>query len=777
MMLGTKINNLQIMKNNGINIPDFYIIKHSDVLNEKIEVSKISDIKELSLNLKKQVKEKYKLNIKLENKFKKYAVRSSANLEDNSESSFAGQFDTYLNIPFNELEENILKCFLSLYNVNVIEYMLKNNFDINSLKMNVIIEEMIDADISGVLFTSNPQGLLNETVISVAKGLGENVVANKGIVTNYYYNCTDDIYYYDGINDLLTSKQIKELILLSNQIKKLFGDYLDIEFAIKDNKIYILQARNITTIDQSHILILDNSNIVESYPNLSLPLTISFVNDIYSNVFKGVSSRVLKNDRVLNKYEHVFKNMVGSVNGRIYYKISNWYTLIKFLPFNKRIIPIWQEMLGVKNKNYNQDKVNLSLKTRFLTYIHTFNEMRLVPRNMKKLNNKFISINDHFYKQYNDEISAKEVINLYKDIEEQLVSCWDITLLNDMYAFIYTGMLKNKLKHKYKNDSIVNNYISDITNIESLKPIQELINIAYEDHFLNNNELEKRKKNYIKVYGDRSLEELKLESQTFRTNKKLLDDKIKEYQQDQEKLKILYNNINKKKEKNKEKNIIIKWLTNKATLGIKNREISRLNRSRIFGMVRTMFLRLGEIFTDNNIIDSKDDIFYLTIDEVFDLIDNKKSMKDIISKRKLDYEMYAKLPSYSRLIFMNEEFNKTLKDPHYECQLMNNNILVGTPCSNGIVTGEVLVINDINNIKNVKDKILVTKMTDPGWVFLLAQAKGIISEKGSLLSHTAIIARELKVPFVVGVNNLLNTLKDGDIVLLDGTTGRIEIKK
>lgn len=93
----------------------------------------------------------------------------------------------------------------------------------------------------------------------------------------------------------------------------------------------------------------------------------------------------------------------------------------------------------------------------------------------------------------------------------------------------------------------------------------------------------------------------------------------------------------------------------------------------------------------------------------------------------------------------------------------------------GVVEGEALVIEDINNIGNVKDKILITKMTDPGWVFLLATAKGVISEKGSLLSHTAIISRELKIPSIVGVENVLDIIKTGDIVKMDGSNGTIEI--
>ncbi len=97
------------------------------------------------------------------------------------------------------------------------------------------------------------------------------------------------------------------------------------------------------------------------------------------------------------------------------------------------------------------------------------------------------------------------------------------------------------------------------------------------------------------------------------------------------------------------------------------------------------------------------------------------------------------------------------------------------PCSAGVAEGEALVIRNIDDARDVKDKILVTVMTDPGWVFLLASAKGVISEKGSLLSHTAIISRELKKPSIVGVPDLTDTIRTGDIIRMDGGSGRIEI--
>lgn len=781
-MLGNKIDNLVKLKEKGINIPDFEIVKFDDCIKNLEELKNIIEKnqelenKDLSKLLKDFIEKNVKIdNIKI-NKNKKYAVRSSANIEDGKINSFAGQFDTYLNIDFEKIEEKIIDCFKSLYNENVLEYCKVDIFD---WKMNVIIQEMVDSNLSGVVFTSNPQGILNESVIVVGEGLGENIVADKIATTSYFYNTTDNVYYFEGKKDYLSKDMIDSLIEISKKIETILGKHLDIEFGIKDGKIYILQARNITTIDDSNPLILDNSNIVESYPNLSLPFTISFVKTVYGGIFESVSRRVLKSEKELAKHKSVFKNMVGAANGRVYYKISNWYTLIKFLPFNKKIIPVWQEMLGVKNKSYDNNDVNLTPFTRFRTYINSFYELVSVPRNMKKLNRKFTEINNEFYNSINDEMNEKEVFELYKRIESELLSCWDVTLLNDIYTFIFTGLVKARLKKKYENyEEKANQYISGISNIESLKPIKELVNLAYIKDTVSEKEFKEKFENYIIKYGDRNLEELKIESLTFRTNPELLTKKIEEYREDKEKLENIYSNL-VVEEKNIEikEDFITKFFVKRCMSGIYNREVSRLNRSRIYGMVRKMILQIGEIYKEKNIIKEERDIFYLEFDEIKDLLEEKIDKKEIIENRKKEYELYKLLPAYSRLIFMNEEFNKNHTSINMNKFYNNDKELKGIPCSNGIVSGEALVINNVNEAVDVKDKILITKMTDPGWVFLLATAKGVISEKGSLLSHTAIISRELKIPSIVGIEGLIKTIKTGDIIEMDGTKGTVKILK
>ena len=192
---------------------------------------------------------------------KLYAVRSSCDVEDGSENSYAGQFTTFLNVKADGLEEAAKRVFESF----------------GEHQGKVIIQEMVSSDISGVIFTVNPIGILNEMVIVAGLGLGDGVVEDKVSTSTYYYNTDDKIYYYDG-EKFLSNKVVKELLDIATVIKNYVGYEADIEFAIENGKIYILQVRPITTLkDMKEMIVLDNSNIVESYPGISLPLTQDFV--------------------------------------------------------------------------------------------------------------------------------------------------------------------------------------------------------------------------------------------------------------------------------------------------------------------------------------------------------------------------------------------------------------------------------------------------------------------------------------------------------------------
>lgn len=782
MKLGSKIENLKIMKNAGIPVPEFETFSFEELVGSEEEIKKAlkacegKSASEKSMILKEAVKKSVRVKKEIKLEGERFSVRSSSCVEDSAENSFAGQFDTFLNVERGEIEQKITECVCSLYNENVLVYMEKAGLDIGMLKMNVIVQKMIDSDVSGIVFTANPQGILNETVIVAGRGLGENVVSDKIDTTSYYYSLTDNIYYYDGKEDLLSDEKVHEITEASKIICKHIGKYTDIEFAIENNRMYILQARPITTLSDKNPIIFDNSNIVESYPGLSLPLTVSFVETVFAGVFKDAGRRLLKNKKELRKRYDILENTVGTANGRIYYNLNSWYSAIKFLPFSEKIIAVWQELVGVKYKEYDESKNEINPFIKASVYFNTLTELLATPRNMKKLNERFINIKNYVYKRFEEEMSAKEILELYDKIQDQLLSCWGITLLNDTYAFIFTGLLKARLKKKYDNhEELANSYISGITDIESMKPVREMIRIAVEKDEMTKEEYERRASEYIDVYGDRCLEELKLETETFRTNPAMFGAKIREFAEDKEKLVQLLED--KKNEIDIKIDPLTKFLSNRCMLGIGNREIQRLNRSRIFGMVREAVLRLGDIYTKENCIETRRDVFYLTFDELRMLAEKPCDMKETVSSRKKKYEMFSLLPAYSRIIFSQKAFDKNHRNINMAAVQSSKDEMVGVPCSNGIVEGEVYIVTDVKKAGSVKDKILVTKTTDPGWVFLLAEAKGVVSEKGSLLSHTAIISRELGIPAVVGIENILSTLKNGDIIRIDGSTGVVKLIK
>lgn len=747
-MYGAKTDNLIKLRDAGINVPEFTVVDPDVPFDEG----------------------GYDRN-------RLYAVRSSCSIEDGATSSFAGQFDTYLNVPYDQLKEKIDKCVSSMKSANAAEYARANGVAADDIRMCVIVQDMVQSELSGVLFTANPQGILNESVITVGRGLGEGIVSDRTDTTSYYYSLTDKIYYYDGREDLLCNEQVEELIALSSKISEILGGYLDIEFAISKGSISILQARPITTLKTDDPLILDNSNIVESYPGISLPLTVSFVDLVYSGVFRGVCRRVLKNDRELDKHSDVFLNMTGHANGRVYYKISNWYTVLKFLPFNKKIIPVWQEMLGVKNKNYDKNDVKVPFFTRTATYFNAFYELVRVPKNMKKLNDIFLKVNDHFYGTYREDMTPSELKALFDDVKARLFDVWDVTLLNDMYSFIFTGIVKSRLKKKGKTDEEINNLISGISDLHSMMPIKTMMMMAYVKDKIDEEQYAKLREDYIKVYGDRSLEELKLESRTYRTDPRLLDQMIESYRRDPVKLEESYKSIMKPRDNGDRPKGLTGSFLKRASLGIANREISRLNRSRIYGMVRLIFDTVAKSYVSDGIIEEDGDIYYLTVDEIWSLVDSPRDMRSVVDERKEEYMLYRQLPAYSRLIFADREFDKSHLYVNSYVKTINDDKLAGTPCSSGVAEGEAVVIRSVEDAADIDGKILVTKMTDPGWVFLLARAAGVISEKGSLLSHTAIISRELKVPSIVGVPDLLDTVKTGDLIRMDGSNGKIEILK
>ena len=730
----SKAESLELADLTGVNVPELIVVRSDEL--DKLE--ELEDFKKLKDNIK-------------------YAVRSSCKLEDSETESHAGEFKTFLNVNKSDIKSKVDEVVASY----------------NGLPGEVIIQEMVDADLSGIVFTANPIGILNEMVITVGKGLGNNVVEDKIDTTTYFYNVDDKKYYFSGDEDLLSSEVLKALIDEVEFIQLVideFGDltkYIDIEFAIKDNEVFILQIRPITTLkEDAEVIILDNSNIVESYPGISLPLTQDFVTEIYYKVFRQLILRVTQDDELVKKLDPDLQNMVDTCNGRMYYRISNWYSVLDIMPFSRKIISIWQEMLGVHNTKVTK-RFNISTKTKLKVIKQIVALAKSNQSNMKILNNTFNSKISTYRTLIEDCNSKVQLLNVYKIIMDNLTSMWDITLINDMYTFIFTALAGKKAKAKLKN----------IQNLESMKPVHKLNKIVelYSIHG-DDGVYKIFETDYIDTYGDRCIGELKLETKTYRTNPELLYDYIKDKSaiitnSDTDLVKLSYQLTSKDDIKNEDdKSVKYGYFAKKAKSGIKNRETSRMNRTRIFGLARDIMLQVGEMLAKDGYIDNYRDVFYLKFNELCE----DKDYRDLVKLRKEQYKQFENIPNFNRLEFLERVTDKSLCNIHHK-KIDEHTEFFGVGSSLGKVVGEVIVIDNPSTTIDTHNKIIVTESTDPGWVFLIKNSLGIVTERGSMLSHTAIVTRELGKPAVVNVKGIMDNLKTGDKIELDAYTGTVKL--
>lgn len=685
-----------------------------------------------------------------------FAVRSSYRGEDGQEDSYAGIFQSFLEIPKKDLLETIEKVRASASSKQAKAYAKRRGLPTpKGEKMDVIVQKMIPSDISGIVFSHNPRGLLHEAIIEIAYGSGDDLIAGNSPTNRYVYHKDQNSLHYSTREDApLLSKKVQEELL--NFIdtwaeKRTF----DVEFAIHNDELHFLQIRPITNLDFSNPIILDNSNISESYPGVTLPLSIDFAKLAYKGVFQQLGRRVLGENIIHEPTWPLLAEMVEDYEGHMYYKISNWYQVLNYLPFSKKIITIWQKMLGVKNTCVPANLYQPSWIKK-LAFFPRFVKLFLrTPKKMEALDAEFQRIETLYHDKIKQENTPRAWREIFYLLKERILEHWDITLINDLYAFLFTGLLTEKDQKQLT----ANNALA------SMEPLHEMEKLSRMEEGLA---LEEAKQKFIQRYGDRTIEELKLETKTFRSHPKLLDEAIGSYRG--------ASNSERHKDAYEQKGFFTKIWFKQAVKGVAHRETSRLNRTRIYGIVRELAWKFAHNFVDMGVIEEPEDIFYLHLDEM--LTEQPTDYKERVEERKREYEVYKTLPTFSRLVFAG-----TLVPSGHEELVTSQNAeyqhtYLGTPVSSGVVEGEAIVITspEAIDVEKIKGKILVAPLTDPAWAYLMVHAKAFVIEKGSMLSHTGIIARELGIPCVTGVKNASTVFATGEWLHVNGDTGVVTRK-
>ena len=747
-----KAENLKILRDNGFPVPPFTVVTGSEV--------------DLSFS-----------------QAETFAVRSTFEGEDTGDSSFAGQFDTLLDVPRAEVASAVEQVRKSYEKETIRAYreaLLRKSGEAPSVVPEdhasrtapVLVQEMLHPDMAGVAFSSNPTGLLNEIVLVVGEGLGDAVVEDRADTTTYYYNKDDALYYYEtqGASPTLETGTLETLWDLVKRVEELYGRPMDIEYAVCGTEVYLLQARPITTFRGKDLIVLDSSNIVESYPDLTLPLSMSFAKEIYYEIFRALLVRATNGSSVVSELDPSLRDMVAMANGRVYYRITSWYDILRLMPFSDRFIAIWQEMLGVSNKAVDSD-LKVPIRTKAVMLKTILNYLQITPREMDQLS-EFYETYANDLEQELDRLARAEgaekvrgLLRKYHSLKNDVIPRWDITLMNDMYAFLFTALSGKKNREQLSN-------LSNLASMEPAKAMNALAETA-RTQGMDSDAYRTQKEQFLSDYGDRCLGELKLETRTYRTNPELVDLYV-------ERLSEPANKPSAPSAQNAVPSRTLNPFVRRARIGIRNREISRLNRTRLYGFGRTIFTEIGNALYDMDLLDDPLDVFYLYIPELetYASWDRKEGadFRRRVDERKKQYEQFAELPPYTRLVYDGQIHQKQTHGLRTDRPTAPG-VMTGTGVSHGTAVGEAFVVEQPDLSMDTTGKILVTHSTDPGWVFLIQNAAGIVAEKGSLLSHTAIITRELGKPAVVGVKDATRLIETGDTVVVDADAGTVRLSE
>lgn len=815
--IGGKAQNLIKLVELGYRVPSFLVLSNADLVNN--EKNALLDL------IKKQIP-----NVS----GKRFAVRSSADLEDGDKHSFAGLFSTQLNVPYDQLLDAVTSVLESSSSDQVAAYINAKEID-KAVKMSVIIQEMVEADVSGVAFSMLTTEKETGVVINSVYGLGEALVSGAVLADQYMYDdsgikaditnkvkalrpaekgnltwCTIDEQL--SMESSLSYDQVKEIAEVLLQLSADYDCHVDIEFCIKNELLYLLQVRpvtaNVVGQKKDNRIVWDNSNIIESYPGITSPLTFSFIRHMYEVVYTQFAGMLGTNDKTLAQSKPIYANMLGHLNGRVYYNLKSWYSALAMVPGYKLNAPFMEKMMGVKESFELENERKISKSSAWWQSLISVFKLIWSFVRLKSTSNKFMKFSDNIIQEYKTktykEMSTIQMIKEYKSFEEVLSHKWKAPLINDFFAMILFGALsKWTEKLTPNNPQTINDLLIGSQDIVSIQPLKKSLHItkfiketpSYRMLFeLDSVEIVERLNdeiytdlnlliiNYLDEFGDRCPEELKLETRTYNQEPAAYIDILKSY------LEIDLERFEGKGSDQRTatealclsklkgsffKRMLFGWVLGKTRYLVSNRENLRFQRTKGYGVVRTIFNEIGIRFFNKNLIEEQADLFYLTKEEIFDFVNGTSidtNLKHIISSRKTDYERYASLQMKDRITTYGIVNENDIID--HSSKFSSSN-LKGVGCCAGVVESKVTVITDPNCIDSLDNTILVTRFTDPGWVRLFPSAAAIIVEKGSLLSHSAIVARELGIPCIVAVDGLMESLTTGDTVIMDGSTGLI----
>jgi len=765
----------------------------------------------------------------------RYAVRSSAMGEDSEQASFAGQLETRLNVPAAEVADAVLHVWRSAFSARALAYRGQRGLNCDANASAVIVQDMVAAQASGVLFTRAPDSP-DDMLVCAGYGLGEGVVNDLVEVDSYRIgrrsrSISRQIRHKTACMALapqggtrrvmvdtsartrpaLGDRTLRQLHSLGMRLEAAFSRPLDVEFAIDARgRIQLLQARPITSLATSGDAprVWDNSNVVESYPGLTLPLTFSFARAGYAAAFAPYMKRraidYFPFRSPLRHRQDLFHSLIGLVHGRVYYNVLAWYEMMSVLPGFARVRASWDRMIGISATAEAREH-RLPWLSRQLAWAYCGWKLAAFQSSARRFARRFANVYARFSSVDYSRLGSDALLAQYEALRDSVGDDWRLTLDNDFAAMAYFEALQALCRRWAGSQpvAVANSLLRHAPGMESIRPVRALdalVDRVRSDASLSAlfarlddeqilaklrcdgtyRDLDSAVREYLRLYGDRCVQELKLEQPTFRQQPSTLIRTLRNLLASPNGAQAIESEHSGPAATvatigHLGKRVIVRGVARRARLALANRENMRFARARIFGIARQIFAALGQRLAEQRVLRRAEDIHYLTVEEVLAAVRGTGvivGLSKLAELRRAEYTEFAKTQLPSR--FCSKGIPHWTPQPASAGEATVGNELQGTACAGGLAQGVAHIVRDPTKPSPPVPHILVAESTDPGWVFVMTRANGIVVERGSVLSHTAIIGRELGIPTVVGVCAATRAIPDGAHLGIDGSTGSVK---
>lgn len=759
--IGNKALNLFHLSRNGIHIPETYVVSW------KAYQHYLQD----NVALVDQLRQELAQNIESDTL---YAVRSSANIEDSIDRSFAGQFKSVLNV---KSVDGVFQAIWSIWGTakseQVVSYLKMHDITAQDLYMAVIIQKMIQPVFAGVVLSRNPVTGADEIVVEAVEGCGEALVQT-GITPMRWINKWDNWISQpesNGFPQSLIDQIVTETRLISEKLKA----HVDLEWVYDGKQLYWLQVREITTLNQHNVY--SNHISKEMVPGMIKPLigsvNIPLVCSMWVRILTELLGKTSVKPEDLAKpfYYRVYFNM-GTL-GQIFQEIG--------LPADSV-----ETLMGIF-----PDVEKPSMKPTLKTYLHLpsilaflFEKWQFSGRMHKalpRIEQSFQSFDYQTANQLGEMELLAEIDRLYDVVQEAAY----YNIVGPLLLAMYNQVLKNQLAKKGIDFSEFDLMagVSEITNFDptchlhalheqfiELDPaIQERIRCCTYAEFINIPDLDDFQ-NQVMAFMDRfgylSDNGNDFSFIPWRESPDMVLDLILNF--------TPASKDGKKKVRLEDLNLC-GFARVRFLFFYKRAREFHLLRERIgaaynhgYGLFRYYYLALGSHFVQRGLTDNADDIFFLQDEEVRHLVAGTSpslNARELVAHHKETIKRFTNI-SLPTIIYGDDP--PPIEDASTEK-------LIGVPTSIGHYTGKVTVVRGLSDFNKVEQgDVLVIPYSDVGWTPLFARAGAVVAESGGMLSHSSIIAREYNIPAVVSVANATN-LPDHAIITVNGQSGEVII--